>query len=1081
MPFIADLHIHSPYSRATSREGDLPGLFAWARIKGISVVGTGDFTHPRWLAHLREHLVPAEPGLFRLRRETVPPALPGADPEGIPVRFLLSGEISSIYKKDGRVRKIHNLLLAPDFDSVARINAALAGIGNIESDGRPILGLDARDLLEIVLEKAPQAVLIPAHIWTPWFSLFGSKSGFDSVEACFGDLAPHIFALETGLSSDPEMNRLISALDRYTLISNSDCHSPSKLGREANLFATPLDYFAMCDALREPAKGFAGTVEFYPEEGKYHLDGHRKCHVALEPGETRARSGLCPVCDKPLTVGVLHRVMALADRERPLFPDNAPAVHSLVPLPELLGEILDCGPASKRVQAEYARTIRLFGSEFNLLLHAPVEEIRRRHSDILGEAVARIRDGRVIRHGGYDGEYGTIRVFTPEERHERLGQSGLFGPAATVAKGSGRRVGRLAAIAVPAAAPEGEARRPNREQLAVVRHGEGHLLVAAGPGTGKTFTLVARLSRLLDEGADPARMVAITFTNRAAEELRERLESSVGTAAEALFIGTFHAFALHWLRHADGRPGRIPLTVVGDEGRSLLLRTLFPELAANRRVGLEGEVAAYLESLSGSAPGRPEPAVQRYLEALTERAAIDLDGVIPALVARLEEDDALRSRIGGAVAHLFVDEFQDLNAAQYRLVQLLARHAAVFAIGDPDQAIYGFRGADWRYFPQFAADFGAPTLALSRNYRSSGRILAAAGAVIAHNEGARVPLKGMARMGAAIELHRADTPEREAAWVADRIESLLGGTSHRNLNEGADDGAGSGNGYGFRDIALLCRLNSQSEVLRAALERRGLPVQQVGITPFFAKSALRPAWLWLRAAADPGALEHVALAGCLPGIGEATQRRLEEALPLAFDDFFVEVERSEGRLPPKLATLAKGLQRFRLVAAEQGIAEGLRAELPTIGVDVESAECRRLLALGGAFGRDLAAFTTHLDRHAKATVYDPRAEAIALMTLHAAKGLEFPVVFIAGLEDGLLPCSLPGLRSPLAEERRLFYVGMTRARERLILTQAAQRTLFGQNRKQASSPLLAEIPERLLKVVVPEVAKVPAPEQLTLF
>jgi DNA helicase II / ATP-dependent DNA helicase PcrA len=1077
MPLIADLHIHSPYSRATSREGDLPGLFAWARAKGISVVGSGDFTHPRWLAHLREHLAPAEPGLFRLRNEQVPPALADSEPEAIPVRFLLSGEISSIYKKAGRVRKVHNLILAPDFDAVSRINAALAGIGNIESDGRPILGLDARDLLEIVLEKAPEAMLVPAHIWTPWFSLFGSKSGFDTVEECFGDLAGHIHALETGLSSDPEMNRLVSALDRFTLISNSDCHSPAKLGREANLFATPLDYFAMRRAMQNPAEGFAGTLEFYPEEGKYHLDGHRHCGVRLEPAETRARNGLCPACGKPLTVGVLHRVLELADRERPLFPPGAPAVHSLVPLPELLGEILDCGPASQKVGTAYAKAIRRFGSEFNLLLRATPEEIRARHSEILAEAVTRIRDGRVLRQGGYDGEYGRIRVFTPEERHELLGQAGLFGPAAKVKAARPRRAHALPDRS-PAAGtgdtggttPES---RPNREQLAVIRHPPGHLLVVAGPGTGKTFALVARLRRLLGEdGVVPERVAAITFTNRAAEELRERLQQALGAAANGIFVGTFHAFALHWLRHAL----RTPLTVIGDEGRGLLLRRLFPDLPAARRSGLEGEIAEQLESLSGPTPIAPTPEIRHYLEELERQSAIDLDGVIPALVARLGEDGGLRGRMGAALTHLFVDEFQDLNPAQYRLVQHLASHAQVFAIGDPDQAIYGFRGADWRHFAQFAAEFGAARLALTRNHRSSGRILAAAGALIAHNGGERAPLKALGRMGPAIECHAAATPVAEAEWLAARIEALLGGTSHRNL-------ADPGGSYGLRDIALLYRLNSQSEPLRTALERRGLPVQQVGVTPFFAKPALRPGWLWLRAAADPGALEHIALAGCLPGIGEATQRRLEELLPLEFTDFFAEVERREGRLSPKLATLSKNLQRFRLRAAEEGLAPALQDALPSLGLGADTPEPRRLVELAGAFGRDLAVFADHLERHAKATVYDPRAEAIPLMTLHAAKGLEFPVVCIAGLEEGLLPCDLPGLRSPLDEERRLLYVGITRAKQRLILTRAERRTLFGQPRRQAPSRFLGELPTRHLQVVEPESQKTPEPppEQLSLF
>ena len=436
MRYIADLHIHSSFSRATSKASHLPGLAAWAAVKGIQVVGTGDFTHSGWLGQIEDNLEEAEPGFFRLKNAD-PSAYRDILPEGVwvdssRIRFVLTAEISSIYKRGGRVRKVHNILFAPDLGSVKRINATLAGIGNLESDGRPILGLDSRNLLEILLENAPDGFLVPAHIWTPWFSLFGSKSGFDAIEDCFGDLTSHIFALETGLSSDPDMNRLISALDRFSLISNSDCHSPAKLGREANIFNTDFDFFSMRDALRSPADGqgnqrFEATVEFYPEEGKYHCDGHRKCKVVLEPSETRKLNGICPVCNRPLTVGVLYRVMELADRDRPLYPPGSPKVHSLVPLPELLGELLGVGPATKKVAAAYAGLIRQFGSEFAILLETGIDDLAAAASPILAEAVQRVREGKVIRSAGYDGEFGVIKVFSDRERKSFGGQLNLFG------------------------------------------------------------------------------------------------------------------------------------------------------------------------------------------------------------------------------------------------------------------------------------------------------------------------------------------------------------------------------------------------------------------------------------------------------------------------------------------------------------------------------------------------------------------------------------------------------------------------------------------------------------------------------
>jgi uncharacterized protein (TIGR00375 family) len=428
MEYIADLHIHSPYSRATSRQSTLSGLAAWARIKGIQVVGSGDFTHPGWLRRLKEELELAEPGLFKLRNEAdVQSPLPGVTPSNAPVRFLLSAEVSSIYKRHGVTRKVHNLLYVPDFAAAERINVILAAIGNIESDGRPILGLDSHDLLEILLEQAPEGFLVPAHIWTPWFSLFGSRSGFDSMDECFGDLTPHVFALETGLSSDPAMNRMISALDRLALISNSDCHSPAKLGREANLFNTGLDFFSLRDAIRNNKRDtFRGTIEFFPEEGKYHADGHRDCRVCLDTGETRKLGFDCPICGKPLTVGVRHRVLDLADREEPLYPEGSPGFFNLIPLPEVLGEILGVGPNSKKVMRQYGRTISRFGSEFNLLLHTELEEISRQ-SPILGEAVGRIRRGQVVRKPGYDGEYGVIQVFAEGELGKTADRERLLG------------------------------------------------------------------------------------------------------------------------------------------------------------------------------------------------------------------------------------------------------------------------------------------------------------------------------------------------------------------------------------------------------------------------------------------------------------------------------------------------------------------------------------------------------------------------------------------------------------------------------------------------------------------------------
>jgi uncharacterized protein (TIGR00375 family) len=1064
MDYIADLHTHSPYSRATSPEGTLSGLAGWARVKGIQVIGTGDFTHPGWFRRLREELVPAEPGLFRLKdEEAIASPLAGVAPAPTPVRFLLSAEISSIYKRDGAVRKVHNLLYVPDFASAERLNATLAGIGNIESDGRPILGLDSRDLLEIQLEQAPDGFLVPAHIWTPWFSLFGSRSGFDSIEACFGDLTPHVFALETGLSSDPAMNRLISGLDRFALISNSDCHSPAKLGREANLFSTGLDFFALKEAIRGNRRAaFRGTVEFFPEEGKYHADGHRACHICLDPLETRRLGLTCPVCGKPLTVGVLHRVMELADREQPLYREDSPRVFSLIPLPEVLGEILGTGPTSKKVMEQYGRTITRFGSEFDLLLHTPLDEIRQA-SEILGEAVERMRSGRVIRKPGYDGEFGVIRVFEEGDLARLAGQGSLFGDVKPVRRAQKKQT---VALALPALAnerdrmPDSPAKTgsPNPEQTAAITSGSRYILVTAGPGTGKTYTLALRVAALLAGGHDPARMVAITFTVKAADEVRERLLIAAGPAGEGVFVGTFHQFCLDWLRRSAPA-----LAVVGPDSRERLLKRLFPWLGAGERNRLAEDLADHFRRPSGEADG----SIQPYLDELRRLEAIDLDAVIPEFVQRLDADTALRRQVCGSLEHLFVDEFQDLNESQFELVRILAEAGRIFAIGDPDQAIYGFRGSDPEFFFRFAKMPGVEQVFLTRNYRCPSAIITAATALISHNSRhnsrpSGLPLVAETGRQGVIELYSAPSPAAEAEFIVRRIEELMGGIENFSIASGRGGDGESGRGLSFGDMAVLFRLGRQAEEIAAALERRGIPCQQVGTVPFYLAPGLRSAYYFVQAAAGSEVItDWLQLAASLPGIGNASIERMEAALPLTGDFWacrtLLELPQAAGRA---LTELDQALTRFHEAVAHSGLAAALAGMLPYLSVDSEQAGTKRLLDLAGSFGGDLSAFASHLRRYADASVYDERAEAVALMTLHATKGLEFPVVFLAGAEEGLLPCSLWNDVN-IEEERRLFYVGLTRAKERLLLTASENRPWAGPSPRRLSR-FIDEIPAHLL-------------------
>lgn len=419
MQYIADFHIHSKYSRATSQKTDFGNFEKWAKMKGVSILGTGDFTHPQWFSEMKENLEPAEEGLFKLKEESAS------------TRFILTTEISCIYTKKEKVRKIHIIIFAPSFKVIEKINTQLSWSSNLKSDGRPILGMDAKDLLKIVLESSPQCLIVPAHVWTPWFSLFGSKSGFDALEECFEDYSKYIYALETGLSSDPEMNWRLSSLDKYTLISNSDAHSPQKIGREANIFeGSELSYDLIIDAIKRGGKekgslNLFSTIEFFPEEGKYHYDGHRLCEVRMSPEETKKYGGICPVCKKPLTVGVLSRVEELADRPVGEKPESAIPFIKIVPLPEIIAEVFgQASSNSKFVQEEYQTIINNFGNEFKTLIDVPIEEIKK-FSPEIGRGIEIVREEKLKVLPGYDGEFGRVCLFEAEEE-KNTPQNTLF-------------------------------------------------------------------------------------------------------------------------------------------------------------------------------------------------------------------------------------------------------------------------------------------------------------------------------------------------------------------------------------------------------------------------------------------------------------------------------------------------------------------------------------------------------------------------------------------------------------------------------------------------------------------------------
>ena len=737
MIYFADLHIHSKYSRATSKDCDLPRLAQWAALKGVRVVTTGDFTHPAWRQEIKDMLVDAEDGLYRLRPGHVPPRLAecpgGFGPEE--VRFLLGVEISSIYKKNGATRKVHNLVYMPDIDAMDRFSARLDRIGNIKSDGRPILGLGSKELLEISLETTQESFFVPAHIWTPWFSILGSRSGFDSVDECFDDLTPHIFALETGLSSDPEMNFRVSALDRFTLVSYSDTHSPAKLGRQVTVFRGEPGYRAIREGIRaggawarglsiddltgpDNGKGestgawahgtaFVGTIDFYPEEGKYHLDGHRKCNTRLEPEETDKLGGLCPVCGQPVVVGVMNRVVELSDREKGVIPEHAAPFWRLLPLDQLLGQVLGVGPQSKKVQSLYMDMLRKLGPELNVLWSYPLDRMGQVAPEIIVEAVRRGRNGKVSLLPGYDGEYGQVTVFGEGERAQFSGQSAFLPvQALPPRRPRGSSPGRPRRKKSTGPSEDPSPSHPsglNPEQLEAVNLLDRPVLVQAGPGTGKTRTLTQRIASLIENGlAEPSEITAVTFTRKASQEMRERLSRMLPQRKDLCWLGTFHQLGARILDQCRQAGCFEKRETVLDEDRALALfrdavGSAGLDVRATAIPALYRQVSLLKQNLSLCDHTIEDPilrgAYAAYQARLQQADALDLDDLLVEPVRLLREYPDTCNEIAAKCArHLLVDEFQDVNRAQYEMVRLLAQEdgTGLFVIGDPNQAIYGF-------------------------------------------------------------------------------------------------------------------------------------------------------------------------------------------------------------------------------------------------------------------------------------------------------------------------------------------------------------------------------------------------------
>lgn len=1029
MKLITDFHIHSHFSAATSSNLTPGHLHYWSRLKGIDILGTGDCVHPGWLAELKEKLTDSGNGLFKLRSEymlqedrLLPPEL------STNVNFILTAEISSIYKKNGRVRKVHNLCIFPDFSSVERFQARLEKVGNIRADGRPILGLDSYNLLEMLLESGAGTYMIPAHIWTPWFSVLGSRSGFDSIEECFEDLSTTIVALETGLSSDPPMNRLCGMLDRYRLVSNSDAHSSEKLGREANIFDIEPAYDAIYRSLRDD-QGFTGTIEFFPEEGKYHHDGHRKCidnngnPVHWNPLETLRHGSICPVCGKEVTLGVLYRISQLADRRDPSLYKGRQTHYSITQLQDLLAELYGVKSRTQKITNEYLRLIHELGNEFHILLWADLSDIGQCGGEILAQGIHRLREGRVHIQEGYDGEFGRIRVFLDDELNSLKSGSLFQGVAVseppvhnTLDFNIREFQDILTEKNVLIEIPEKEkpaAQVHDRDQLAAINFGEGPCLLTAGPGSGKTRVLTDRIEYLVNNRSiDPNKILAITFSNRAADEIRNRLNDRTGL--EGINVRTFHALGHSIITEFSSRLQITGEYIISDD---LEIEEIILSTGVKKR-----DIPAMRRNIEkwknfNEIENEHLPYIEAYNKTLHQRNFVDFDDLILLPINLLRDNSDIADEIRSRYRWILVDEFQDISHSQYELLKLLAppSFSNVMGIGDPDQSIYGFRGGSSKYMDQFRSDYAPETIFLGKSYRCPDTIMNAAAHVMRRDSRIHGRENGMR-----ITIIPHATDVAEADWIAETIEKMLGGVRSFSRDSGISDGIADAGISGFSDFAVLCRSSFMFAPIIEAFNNHGIVYQIAGeesllnIQPYImAVNHFRKTY------------------SCKSGSGDK----------ISIDD------RISG-------FIADGMPVYDIILA-------ILENDNTDRIDRE-----RLYYATGRYCSNYRKFFQDMALRRAVDDIDRKAEAVSLMTIHSAKGLEFNTIFIPGCEDGILPFTMFGETGPdnMREEERLFYVGVTRTRNNLCLSYASSRRYRGRILNLPVTPFIGRIQKDLIQI-----------------
>jgi DNA helicase-2/ATP-dependent DNA helicase PcrA len=1075
MKFIADFHIHSHYSIATSKNLNPEHLDYWAKIKGVTIVGTGDFTHPGWLAELKEKLEPAEQGLYKLKNGyKIDSPFDILEPSEI--RFILTAEISTIYKKKDKIRKVHHLIFAPDFETAENIQVRLSQVGNIHSDGRPILGLDSRNLLEIALEANENILFIPAHIWTPWFSVLGDKSGFDSIAECYDDLVDYIYAIETGLSSDPPMNWICSFLDNYTIISNSDAHSPEKLGREANIFNTEISYHSITEAIKKrDVRRFLGTIEFFPQEGKYHHDGHRKCKVNWDPSETKKNEGICPVCGKKVTVGVMNRVMQLSDRKEGNAGSNCLPFYSIIPLKEILSEILSVSQDSNKVKQVYNSLIKQAGSEFNILLYLTIDEIKKYGNGILAEAIQRMRDNKVYIEEGFDGEYGRIKVFLENEQKDFNSQVSLLNDLVssktcheTKKKSDTKEFSQYKNSIITEPKVEVHKKREedlfpaaevnnlqilNPEQELAIQHFNGPALVIAGPGTGKTRVLTHRIVNLIKKHYIlPENILAVTFTNKAAIEMKTRIKDLIHDPSILfkLTVSTFHSFGYSIIKKVwDYFPKeedissslyRSPdenFSIISDQDKYHILDKClkYEKRKIKKMIHFISLAKQNLKSCEEIKDEELKEIYIRYGTFLHNNNLLDLDDLILYPVQILTHDPRILLYFQEKYRWILIDEYQDINYAQYLLIKTLLpeKNSNLYVIGDPAQAIYGFRGADIKFINRFLADYPAAlSFRLTQSYRCSDSILKASHNIIKIKGEMDSLIRGI-HEGTKITIVHQNSDKSEAEYVARTIEKMIGGLRFFSLDSNITEGNDTHGIQSLSDFAVLCRTNGQIQRLEKAFRDHNIPYQTIDDLPFFKKEPVCS----------------------IIDILKLVKNRNNNYLKNKLVNKNVLRENDIQNLYDQLGNLNNVKQILNIIIDNFFQNQKLTNQL----------EFKRLINMAVELGDKIDTFIQHTDTGSAIDAYQADIENVSLMTLHAAKGLEFSCVFITGCEDGLLPLSLFGdHKSDVEEERRLLYVGMTRAKRYLFLTYASKRLIRGKAYHLTRSPFLDSIEQELIEL-----------------